>query len=114
MRKYNHVAGFVVRSMVVILCIHLTPCFADEQRIVIGIVNSIKDQNGNIIVTKLLSVSESREVYFVELNERGKKLGDEMEGRLIEIIGKVFLRGEDKWIEVRTYREVEEDTFELT
>ena len=85
---------------------------AGERTIVNGVVSTTKNSSGNIIAVKLNLVIEGGEIFNIALNETGKKLGIEMDGKWVEVIGEVYDRGGDMWIEVRSYKRFVENIFE--
>lgn len=100
---------------VIVVCIFLAfPFFltAGERTIVDGIVNTSKDASGGIVAVTLNLVVEGGEVFNIVLDDIGKKLGIEMNGEWVEVIGEVYDRGGDRWMEVKSYKKYEENIFE--
>ena len=80
---------------------------AGERIIVEGIVDATKDPNGNIIAVKLNLKAEGVDVFNITLDESGKKLGKQMDGKWVEVIGDVSVKGDKTWLEVKSYKKVE-------
>jgi hypothetical protein len=73
--------------------------------IVVGTVSVVKDANDVIIAVML--TTESEEVYDVVLDKVGLELG-KMDGKNVEVQGVVTRKGDESWIKVLSYKEVEE------
>jgi len=94
----------------IVLCVFLvssTFLTAGERIIVEGIVDATKDPNGNIIAVKLNLKAEGGNVFNIILDEIGKKLGKEMDGKWAEVIGNFFVEGDKTWLEVKSYKKAE-------
>lgn len=103
----NPLKGFLIIVTTVILFTPQLPVNAGEGIIVTGLVdNSILD-NGDIVSVKLDSRPETDVVFNVVLNAMGLKLGKEMRGYLVEVIGSVRIEDEVNWLEVKRYEKVE-------
>jgi len=85
---------------------------AGERTIVDGVVNTSKDAGGSIIAIKVKLIIEGGEVFNIALDATGKKLGIEMDGEWVEVIGKVYDRDGDMWMEVKSYKKFDENIFE--
>ena len=85
---------------------------AGERTIVDGIVNTNKDVSGSIVAVKLNSLIEGGVVFNIFLDETGNKLGVEMDGEWVEVIGDVYDQGGVMWIEVKGYKKYKENIFE--
>jgi phage-related protein len=90
-------------------------CFAAEQSPrmeqlkvvkVQGVVNVIKDAND--VISGVTVVTEDEVVYNVVLNAKGLELGKEMADREVEVEGVVSNQDGQNWIEVHSYKQVEE------
>jgi len=90
--------------LVFIFLAYPTLLTAGERTIVDGIVNTSKDASGSILAVKLNLVIEGGEVFNIVLDETGKKLGIEMNGEWVEVIGDVYNQSGDIWIEVKSYK----------
>ena len=111
MKKKIYVVGLTVYFIT--FCVFLGSggfLVAGERIIVDGKISTIKDNIGNITMLNLLT--DGGEVFNITLNENGKKLGKEMDGKMVEVIGEVYDRGGDMWMEVRSYKKFEEKIFD--
>ena len=100
---------------VLVVCIFLAyPFFltAGERTIVDGIVNTSKDASGSIIAIKVNLMIVGGEVFNIALDATGKKLGIEMDGEWVEVIGDVYDRDGDRWMEVKSYKKFDENILE--
>ena len=86
--------------------------FAGEMTLVDGIVNTVKDTGGNITAVYLNLSIQGEKVVQIVLNENGKKLGAEMDGKWVEVIGDVYDQGGVMWFEVKSYKNYKENIFE--
>jgi flagellar basal body-associated protein FliL len=82
-------------------------CFAAEKAPaesvkVQGLVSVTKDANGDITAVTL--TTKDGVVYNVTLDENGKKLGEEMANKKVEIEGTVAEKDGAKWITVQSYK----------
>ena len=84
---------------------------AGERTIVDGIVNASKNTNGNIVAVKLNLAVAGIETFNIVLDDGGKKLGIEMDGEGVEVIGEVYDRDGLMWMEVKSYEKFEENIF---
>ena len=93
----------------IIVCVCLgSPCFvcAGERTLVDGIVHATEDLSGNLIEVKLtlLNLMEENEFFYkIVLDENGKKLGKEMNGKWVEVIGEITKTDDIYWLEVKSY-----------
>jgi hypothetical protein len=96
-------------------------CFAAEQTPgveppklskVQGTVNVTKDAND--VITKVTVVTNDKVVCNVVLNMKGLDLGKEMAGKEVEVEGTVSKRGDQEWIRVQSYKQVEKTPIEKT
>ena len=97
-------------ALIVLILLFLAPSgflVAGERVIAEGIVNTTKDNNGNIIAIDLKVVGG--DAFNIILDERGKVLGNQMDGKLVEVIGDVSGEGDDIWLEVISYKVVSDD-----
>ena len=85
---------------------------AGERTIVDGIVNTNKDVSGSIVAVKLNSLIEGGVVFNIFLDETGNKLGVEMDGEWVEVIGDVYDQGGVMSIEVKGYKKYKENIYE--
>ena len=79
---------------------------AGEGVIVIGVVETISMDTGDITSVKLDLRPETDEIFNVVLNAAGIKLGKEMNGSLVEVIGSVRIEDDVNWLEVKRYEKV--------
>ena len=79
---------------------------ADKLTTLTGTVSVSEDDDWNITAVKI--TVDAKTVYQVVLDEKGKKLGNEMDGTKAEVTGVVTLKDGVKWIAVKTYKEIEE------
>jgi flagellar basal body-associated protein FliL len=82
-------------------------CFAEEKAPaesvkVQGLVGVTNDANGDITAVTLTTADGV--VYNVTLDENGKKLGDEMADKKVEVEGTVAEKDGAKWITVQSYK----------
>jgi len=82
---------------------------AGERVIVNGIVKTTKDSNGNLLTVKLDLKAAGEEVFTIVLDESGKRLGKEMEGKWVEVIGEVSIANDKKCLKVKSYKKFEEE-----
>ena len=78
----------------------------EEQQTLIGTVSVSTDDDGNITAVKL-TVGET--VYNVTLNATGRKLGADMEGKKVEVTAIVREQEDEKWLLVKSFKEVKEE-----
>jgi len=78
---------------------------AGERIIVDGKISAIKDNSGNITAVNL--IADGGDVFNIILDESGKKLGKQMDGKWVEVIGDVSVKGDKTWLEVKSYKKVE-------
>lgn len=76
-----------------------------KQKPFIGKVVVVKDAEGVITAVQI----ENRKLgkYNVVLDEKGKELGEKMEGKLVAVKGVESVNDEEKWITVESYREIQ-------
>lgn len=79
---------------------------AEEQQALTGTVSVSADDDGNITAVNL-TVGET--VYHVTLDASGRKLGGDMEGKKVEVTGTVREHDDQKWIVVKSFKEVKEE-----
>lgn len=80
---------------------------AGEGIIVAGVVETSILDKGEISSVKIDTRSEIDEVYYVVLNAAGKKLGQEMHGTWVEVIGSVYNEDGKNWVEVKRFEKVD-------
>ena len=99
--------GIVLLAMLTTAILAST-CFAAEGETVKlqGVVSVIKDANGVITSVQL---DADDDTYNVELNPKGKELGENMEGQKVEVEGIVSQKDNQKWLKVLTFKAVEEE-----
>ena len=104
----------LVAGVVVVFVFIACPLFlnAGERTIVDGIINTSKDASGSIVAIKLNLAVADGEMFNIVLDENGKKLGIEMDGKWVEVIGEVYDRDGEKWMEVKSYKKHEKNIFE--
>ena len=76
---------------------------AGEGIIVTGVVETTKLDNDQITSVIIDSRLEQDEIYHVVLNAVGKKLGQEMNGNWVEVIGSVRNQDGKNWLEVKKF-----------
>lgn len=86
--------------------------FAGERTLIDGIVNTVKDNRGDVTAVHLNLSIQGEKVVHVVLDETGKKLGMEMDGKWVEVIGDVCDQDGGMWIEVKSYKNFKENIFE--
>ncbi len=80
-----------------------SPINAGEGIIVTGVVETTKLDNDEITSVTIDSRLEKDEIYNVVLNAVGKKLGQEMDGNWVEVIGSVRNQDGKNWLEVKKF-----------
>jgi DNA/RNA endonuclease YhcR with UshA esterase domain len=99
--------GIVLLAMLTTAILAST-CFAAEGETVKlqGVVSVTKDAN-DVITSVQLDADDG--TYNVELNPKGKELGENMEGEKVEVEGIVSQKDNQKWLKVLTFKAVEEE-----
>jgi hypothetical protein len=64
-----------------------------------------KDANG--VITSVKLQNRRRGTFNIVLDEKGKELGEKMEGKFVEITGKETTKGDEKWLTVEKYSEIQ-------
>lgn len=111
MRRNVCILGICVLGLTVLIIaiwpflVSSTFLVAGERTIVDGKISSIKDNRGNI--TEVNLITDGGEVFNITLNENGKKLGKEMDGKWIEVIGAISVKDDKTWLEVKSYEKIE-------
>ena len=100
-------AVLVVGALLVTLC--ETGTAAPEKVTLTGEVNVTRDDDDNIVAATL-TVGETD--YKITLDEKGKKLAGEMDGKKVEVTGTVTEKDDEKCLTVESYKEVPEEAFE--
>ncbi len=78
---------------------------AEPQKVTVtGVVSVTRSDDGDITA---VMVTTKEAAYMVTLDENGKELGTEMEGKEVEATGVVTEKDDMKWITVESYKEVE-------
>lgn len=97
----------VLKALIVLISISgfQRSLVAGERVVVDGVVHTTKDNIGNIREVNLME--DDGVIFKITLNETGKKLGKGMDGKPVEVIRDVRVTGDDAWLEVRNYQEVE-------
>jgi primosomal replication protein N len=100
-------AGIVLLAMLTTAILAST-CFSAEGETIKlqGFVSVLKDANGEITSVQL---DADDGTYNVELNPKGKELGENMEGEKVEVEGIVSQKDNQKWLKVLTFKEAEEE-----
>ena len=81
--------GLTVLITAIWLCLASRSFLVAGERIIVdGKISAIKDNIGNITMVNLLT--DGGEVFNITLNENGKKLGKEMDGKWVEVISEVY------------------------
>ncbi len=75
-----------------------------ETKLVIGVVNLVKDKDGNITGVKVTAHRDL--VYSVVLDEKGLELGKTMADRRARIEGQIEQKGNVEWVTVKSFGEV--------
>jgi hypothetical protein len=85
----------------------VSSCFAAEGETVKlkGVVSVVRDAND--VITSVLLVTDEG-TYNVELDEKGKELGENMEDEKAQVEGVVSEVDNQKWLKVLTFSPVEE------
>lgn len=82
-------------------------CFGEEKKVekitVTGVVCVMKDDNDKI--TDVWVTDDNDEYYDIVLDEKGKKLGKEMEGKRAEVKGTIERKDDTNWVTVQEYKE---------
>ena len=81
---------------------------SNDNKLVIGIVTVVKDNDGNITEIKVKATREL--IYQVVLDEKGKELGKTMADKRARIEGLVEMKGNVHWLTVKTFGEVKAKT----
>jgi primosomal replication protein N len=99
--------GIVLLAMLTTAILAST-CFAAEGETVKlqGFVSALKDANGAITSVQL---DADDGTYNVELNPKGKELGENMDGEKVEVEGIVSQKDNQKWLKVLTFKAAEEE-----
>jgi hypothetical protein len=77
---------------------------AGDIKLVIGVVNMVKDNDGNITEIKVTAHRDL--VYKVVLDEKGIDLGKTMLDKRARIEGTIEVKGSSQWLTVKTFGEV--------
>jgi hypothetical protein len=64
-----------------------------------------KDANG--VITSVKLENRRRGTFNIVLDEKGKELGEKMADKFVEITGKETTKGDEKWLTVEKYSEIE-------
>lgn len=106
MNRLLTLAAFVVvAALVVTLC---ETGFAEPKKVTLkGEVSVTRDDDKNIIEATLTADGND---YCITLDEKGKKLAAEMDGKQVEVTGTVTEKDDEKWLTVESYKEVPKDT----
>jgi hypothetical protein len=75
-----------------------------ENNLVIGIVTTVKDRDGNIAEIKVTAHKEL--IYKVVLDEKGIELGKTMVDKRARIEGFIETKGDTKWLTVKTFSDL--------
>ena len=111
MRRNVCILGICVLGLTVLIIaiwpflVSSTFLVAGERTIVDGKISAIKDSRGNITAVNL--ITDGGEVFNITLNENGKKLGKEMDGKWVEVIGGISVKDDKAWLEVKSYEKIE-------
>ena len=76
---------------------------SNDNKLVIGIVTVVKDNDGNITEIKVKAHREL--IYQVVLDEKGKELGKTMADKSARIEGSIEIKGNVHWLTVKTFSE---------
>jgi hypothetical protein len=77
---------------------------SNDNKLVIGIVTVVKDNDGNITEVKVKAHREL--IYQVVLDEKGKELGKTMADKRARIEGLIEIKSNVHWLTVKTFDEV--------
>jgi hypothetical protein len=105
--KGNQIKTIHLIIIIGFLLFFQSPINAGEGIIVTGVVETTKLDNGDITSVIIDSRLENGEVYEVVLNAVGKKLGQEMNGNLVEVIGSVRNEDGKNWVEVKKFEKAD-------
>ena len=106
------------KQLIVVLCLAITVTLVSglvslaaegsEPNVVTlqGFVSTSTDAN-NVIKSVRLTTDENI-IYEVALDEKGIELGEKMDGKQVEVKGIVTEKDEQKWIEVQSFKALEE------
>jgi hypothetical protein len=99
--------GIVLLAMLTTAILAST-CFAAEGETVKlqGVVSVTKDANDVITAVQLVTDAGT---YSVELDAKGKELGENTEGEKVEVEGMVSQKDDQKWLKVTAFKEIEEE-----
>jgi len=99
--------------LALILGLVLTNAWAGEKKAkevtLTGTVSVVKDDDDNITA---VSLTADGEAYTVVLDSKGKKLGEDMDGKNVEVKGTVEEEDGNKMLKVSEYKEVKEEAAE--
>lgn len=70
-----------------------------------GRVVVVKDANN--VITSVKLENRRRGNFNIVLDEKGKELGQKMDGKFVEVIAKETIKNDEKWLTVESYKEVE-------
>ena len=79
---------------------------------VAGIVRAMEDDDGAIVSVKIKV--DDKTAYNVTMDEKGKKLGDEMWSSKVEVTGQVSVKDNEQWLTVKSYKEFPEEVKKAT
>jgi len=79
-----------------------------DNKLVIGIVTVVKDNDGNFTEIKVTAHKEL--IYQVVLDEKGKELGKTMADKRARIEGPIETKGKVQWLTVKTFGELKPRT----
>lgn len=105
MNRLLTLAAFVLVAVLVItLC---ETALAQPKKVTLkGVVSVTRDDDDNIIEATLTVDGTD---YCIKLDEKGKKLAAEMDGKQVEVTGTVTEKDDEKLLTVESYKEVPED-----
>ena len=104
----KHTLMFITISVTIGVSFTLPlPANAGEGIIVAGVVTTSILDNGDMVSVKLDLRLGKDEFFNIVLNENGKKLGKEMNGSWVEVIGTIYHENDQNWLEVRSYEKAD-------
>ena len=111
-RVVSRIWESLLKSTFVIITIWIVMLFqlsinAGEGIIVTGVIETSILDDVDITSVIIDSRLDNGEIYDVVLNAVGKKLGQEMNGNWVEVIGSVLKEGGKNWVEVKKFEKAE-------
>ena len=79
---------------------------AEEQAKVVGTVSVTTDDDDNITAVRLTA---GNIVYNITLDGNGRRLGEQMESKKVEVTGTLREQDDAKWLTVTSFKEIKEE-----